>query len=86
LIDTHLKAIRSARAQTAAVDSGPAPLETPASRMALKALEADHAYLLKGNVFSQDLIDAWISYKYEREVQVNRLRPTPMEFELYYDC
>jgi glutamine synthetase len=53
---------------------------------ALKALEADHAYLLKGNVFSQDLIDAWISYKYEREVQVNRLRPTPMEFELYYDC
>ena len=51
----------------------------------LAALEADHDYLLEGGVFTQDLIDTWISYKREAEVDYVRLRPHPAEFELYYD-
>jgi glutamine synthetase len=52
---------------------------------ALKALEADHDFLLKGGVFSKDVIDSWISYKIEKEFNAVTLRPTPMEFFLYYD-
>ncbi len=53
---------------------------------ALDALEEDHEWLLKGDVFSEDLVKAWIQYKREGEVEVARLRPTPVEFELYYDA
>jgi glutamine synthetase len=53
---------------------------------ALDALREDHAFLMKGDVFSTDLIDAWIAYKQEAEVDHVRLRPTPSEFHLYYDC
>lgn len=52
---------------------------------ALNCLKNDHAFLLKGNVFSEDLINAWISYKEENEVGPMRLRPTPYEFFLYFD-
>jgi glutamine synthetase len=52
---------------------------------ALDALSRDNAFLLKGDVFTADLLDAWIYYKREREVDYVRLRPTPSEFELYYD-
>ncbi|CAN5820644.1 type I glutamate--ammonia ligase [soil metagenome] len=52
---------------------------------ALEALKADHEFLLRGGVFTQALIDAWIEYKYEREVDPIRLRPHPHEFSLYYD-
>lgn len=52
---------------------------------ALKALEDDHDFLLKGGVFTEDVIEAWISYKIEREFNPVNLRPTPMEFFLYYD-
>lgn len=59
---------------------------TPGSlREALEALEADHDYLLKGDVFTSDVIETWISYKMEREVQEIELRPHPWEFALYYD-
>jgi len=51
----------------------------------LEALEEDHAYLMEGGVFTQDLIDTWIAYKREAEVDYVRLRPHPAEFELYYD-
>ena len=51
----------------------------------LDALEADHAYLLEGGVFTPDLIDTWIDYKRTNEVDPIRLRPHPHEFELYYD-
>ncbi|RAY13156.1 type I glutamate--ammonia ligase [Actinomadura craniellae] len=51
----------------------------------LNALEADHDFLLEGGVFTQDLIDTWISYKRENELDPIRLRPHPHEFELYYD-
>ncbi|MGH6636098.1 MAG: type I glutamate--ammonia ligase, partial [Gammaproteobacteria bacterium] len=52
---------------------------------ALDALEQDHEFLLKGDVFTQDVIDTWIAYKREKEVDAIRLRPHPYEFALYYD-
>ena len=52
---------------------------------ALRALEEDHDYLLKGDVFTEDVIEHWISYKFEKEVDAVRLRPHPYEFTLYYD-
>lgn len=52
---------------------------------AINALKEDHEFLLKGGVFTKDVIDAWISYKIEREFNAVNLRPTPMEFFLYYD-
>jgi glutamine synthetase len=53
---------------------------------ALNALEGDHEWLLKGDVFTQDVVDMWLSYKRENEVDNIRMRPVPAEFELYYDC
>jgi glutamine synthetase len=52
---------------------------------ALTALQEDHDFLLQGGVFTQDLIDTWISYKTVHEVDPVRLRPHPHEFHLYYD-
>jgi glutamine synthetase len=52
----------------------------------LDALETDNAFLLEGGVFTQDLIDTYLAYKREREVDPVRLRPHPWEFHLYYDC
>ena len=51
----------------------------------LDALEADHDWLLKGDVFTQDVVDTWLAYKREHEVDPLRLRPHPYEFTLYYD-
>jgi len=51
----------------------------------LDALEKDHDWLLKGDVFTQDVIDVWINYKRERELAPVNLRPAPYEFFLYYD-
>jgi glutamine synthetase len=51
----------------------------------LAALEADHDFLLAGGVFTQDVIDTWISYKRENEIDELRLRPHPWEFYMYYD-
>ena len=53
---------------------------------ALEALEADHSFLLQGNVFSETLIDRWIRYKRTKEIDTIRMRPTPMEFQLYFDA
>jgi glutamine synthetase len=53
---------------------------------ALDALEADHDFLTRGGVFPQELIDAWIGWKREHELDVVRLRPHPAEFALYFDC
>src|SRR5438552_3682622 len=52
----------------------------------LDALEQDHAFLRKGDVFTQDLIDSWIDYKRKNEVDAIRLRPHPWEFALYFDA
>jgi len=51
----------------------------------LAALEADHAFLLKGDVFTPDVIETWVSFKKEREIDEVQLRPHPWEFYLYYD-
>ncbi len=53
---------------------------------ALDALEADSDFLLEGGVFTQDLLDAYISYKRETDVGPVSLRPHPYEFLLYYGC
>jgi glutamine synthetase len=59
---------------------------TPHSlRAALEALESDHEYLLKGDVFTEDVIKTWIEYKMTNEVNELALRPHPWEFALYYD-
>jgi glutamine synthetase len=52
---------------------------------ALDALEADHEYLLKGDVFTKDVIEMWLDYKRENEVNEERRYPTPIEYKLYYD-
>jgi len=52
---------------------------------ALAALEADHEFLLKGDVFTQDVIETWVAYKKEHEIDPVQLRPHPWEFYLYYD-
>ncbi len=51
----------------------------------LDALEKDHDWLLKGDVFTPDVIDTWITYKRERELAQVNLRPVPYEFFLYFD-
>jgi len=51
----------------------------------LRALEKDHAFLLKGDVFTPDVIETWLDYKRKNEVDALRLRPHPHEFALYFD-
>lgn len=51
---------------------------------ALDCLEKDHEFLLQGDVFTKDVIDEWLSYKRENEVNPFALRPTPLEYELYF--
>ena len=60
--------------------------KTPGSLDAvLAALEADHDFLLQGDVFTEDLLEAYIGYKREFEVDPVRIRPHPHEFTLYFD-
>ena len=60
--------------------------QTPGSLSdALDALEADHDFLLKGDVFTEDVIETWIDYKRENEVDAINQRPHPHEFALYFD-
>ncbi len=60
--------------------------QVPASLAdALEALREDHEFLLRGDVFTQDVVDTWLDYKMEHEVAPMRLRPVPYEFSLYYD-
>ena len=67
-------------AEKAQIKSVPGSLD-----MVIDALEKDHDYLLKGGVFTEDLIQMWIDYKRKREVDHVRLRPHPAEFALYFD-
>src|SRR5271156_2346545 len=62
------------------VPSMPASLEE-----ALASLEDDHAFLLKGDVFSEEMLETFIAYKRKNEADAVRLRPHPHEFALYYD-
>ena len=71
--------------ELAEIPSAPGSLED-----ALAALEEDHGFLLKGDVFTKDVIDMWIEYKIENEVNDVKLRPHPHEFYLFiktnYSC
>jgi glutamine synthetase len=62
------------------VPSMPASLDE-----ALNCLEDDHQFLLRGDVFTEELIETFIDYKRRNEAEAMRLRPHPYEFELYYD-
>ena len=66
--------------ELANIESAPGSLDE-----ALAALEADHEFLLKGDVFTKDVIEKWIEYKTENEVNPVKLRPHPHEFFLYFD-
>jgi glutamine synthetase len=66
--------------ELAKVPSAPGSLDE-----ALDALEADHQFLLKGQVFTQDVVETHLNYKRSREIDEIRLRPHPYEFFLYYD-
>ncbi|ADB16429.1 glutamine synthetase, type I [Pirellula staleyi DSM 6068] len=68
-------------ADLAAVAKAPASLED-----SLKALEQDHEFLLRDDVFTPDVISTWIEYKRKHEVDAMRLRPHPYEFCLYFDA
>ncbi|HEY9698166.1 MAG TPA: type I glutamate--ammonia ligase [Trichocoleus sp.] len=67
--------------ELAKIPSTPGSLED-----ALECLEKDHDFLTSGGVFTEDLINTWIQYKLDNEVNPMRLRPHPYEFALYYDC
>lgn len=62
------------------VPNTPARLEE-----SLDALKNDHDFLLKGDVFTDDVIDTWIWYKTAHDVKNLRERPHPCEFMMYYD-
>jgi glutamine synthetase len=51
----------------------------------LAALETDQAFLRKGDVFTSDVIETWIAWKREHEIDPVRMRPHPWEFHLYFD-
>ncbi|MDO4917506.1 MAG: type I glutamate--ammonia ligase [Rothia sp. (in: high G+C Gram-positive bacteria)] len=67
--------------EAADIKKAPANLEE-----ALAALEEDHDFLLQGDVFTEDLIEAWIGYKRENELAPLMLVPHPLEFQMYYGC
>jgi glutamine synthetase len=52
----------------------------------LSALVGDHDFLLKGDVFTADILSAYIRYKRDVELDPVRMRPHPYEFTLYFDC
>jgi glutamine synthetase len=66
--------------ELAKVPSAPGSLDE-----ALRCLKEDHEFLMKGDVFTQDVFDMWIEYKTTAEVDAVRLRPHPHEFFLYFD-
>jgi len=67
-------------------DDAPDVEQVPGSlEEVLKHLENDHDFLLKGDVFTEDVIESWISWKRKNEVDALRLRPHPIEYEMYYD-
>jgi glutamine synthetase len=66
--------------ELAEIPSAPGSLDE-----ALEALKEDHEFLLKGDVFTKDVIEKWIEYKIENEVNEVKLRPHPHEFFLYFD-
>ena len=67
--------------EAASIPQAPTSLEA-----SLAALEEDHDFLTDGDVFTEDLIETYIKLKHDNEIDPVRLRPTPQELEMYYDC
>ncbi|SDM13034.1 L-glutamine synthetase [Corynebacterium mycetoides] len=67
--------------EAAAIPQAPTSLEA-----VIESLRQDHEFLTAGDVFPEDLIATYINYKVTNEIAPNRLRPTPLEFEMYFDC
>ena len=67
--------------EAASIPQAPTSLEA-----SLAALEEDHDFLTDGDVFTEDLIETYIKLNHDNEIAPVRLRPTPQEFEMYYDC
>ena len=85
-----LLALPLALSACSTLDLDPAELDdvakTPATlEESLDALRQDHSFLLRGDVFTDDVIDTWIWYKTEHECEALRQRPHPFEFAMYYD-
>jgi glutamine synthetase len=66
--------------EEASIRTAPGSLEE-----ALNALEEDHDFLLRGDVFTKDVLETWVGYKRAVEIDTMRLRPHPYEFHLYFD-
>ena len=67
--------------EAASIPQAPTSLEA-----SIAVLEEDHDFLTDGDVFTEDLIETYIKLKHDNEIDPVRLRPTPQEFEMYYDC
>lgn len=67
--------------EASAIPQAPTTLEA-----SLEALREDHDFLTEGDVFTEDLIETYINYKIDHEITPARLRPTPLEYEMYFDC
>ena len=67
--------------EAADIPQAPTSLEA-----ALASLEKDHDFLTEGDVFTEDLLDTYLKYKFDNEISPVRLRPTPQEFEMYSVC
>jgi glutamine synthetase len=69
------------------LDEDPAdtPLTPGSLADSLRALQQDHDFLLRGDVFTPELIESWIAAKIEGELDPVRLRPHPHEFAMYFD-
>ena len=78
-LDTDIYALSDAEAANVQQVPGSLP-------EALDALENDHEFLLRGDVFTSDFVELWLDYKRTREIDELRLRPHPYEFLLYYDA
>jgi glutamine synthetase len=72
--------------ELSAAESENIPVMPGSLDQALAALDSDHAFLLKGGVFTEEIIQTWLEYKKTKEVDPMRLRPHPYEFFLYYDA
>ena len=68
-----------------AEESAGIPVMPGSLEEAIGELEADHDFLLRGDVFTQDALRTWIEYKRENEIAPVNARPHPHEFELYFD-
>ena len=80
-IEPHAPVDKDPPEEAASIPQAPTSLEA-----SLAALEEDHDFLTDGDVFTEDLIETYIKLKHDNEIDPVRLRPTPQEFEMYYDC